>query len=145
MSDESSQETVTRFYHVAFVKHDLKAAKELMDTNYILHDPSFPNLFPGPVAWEKAQSKYLEAIPDHHFTVLRRLMDGEFVTTHWKVEGTQKGDLPGIPASHRSFSITGMTITRASHGKIIEEWQNWDTQGFLEQLGAVSKPELLAA
>jgi hypothetical protein len=31
--------------------------------------------------------------------------------------------------------VTGITISRVADGKIVEEWQNWDTLGMKEQLG----------
>ena len=47
------------------------------------------------------------------------------------------GDLPGLPASGRSSTITGIGIDRIEGGKIAETWGNWDTLGMMQQLGAV--------
>jgi hypothetical protein len=34
-------------------------------------------------------------------------------------------------------TVSGLTISRLSDDKIVEEFQNWDTLGMLQQLGAV--------
>ncbi len=33
-----------------------------------------------------------------------------------------------------------MTIDRIADGKIVESWDNWDTLGLMQQLGAIPAP-----
>ncbi|HEY2936663.1 MAG TPA: ester cyclase [Gaiellaceae bacterium] len=37
----------------------------------------------------------------------------------------------------KQVTVSGLTISRLSDDKIVEEFQNWDTLGMLQQLGAV--------
>jgi predicted ester cyclase len=39
--------------------------------------------------------------------------------------------------AHWQFTITGITINRIRNGKIVEEWQEWDTYGLMRQLGVL--------
>jgi hypothetical protein len=48
--------------------------------------------------------------------------------------GAPRRKISGIPASGKSAMVTGITISRVADGKIVEEWQNWDTLGMKEQL-----------
>ena len=145
MNEQANLDLVRRFYETAFIRHDMPQARMMMAQNYKLHDPSMPDMKAGPMGWSSAQEVYLKAIPDHHLTILRQLVDGEFVVTHWKTEGTQKGDLPHLPASGKRFSITGISISRVVDGKIAEEWQNWDTLGLVNQLTGEVTPMRRAA
>ena len=43
----------------------------------------------------------------------------------------------GITATGKSVTVSGLTISRLEGGKIVEEFQNWDTFGLMQQLGAV--------
>jgi len=38
-------------------------------------------------------------------------------------------------------AITGITIHRIEEGKIVEEWENWDALGLMQQIGAVPAPQ----
>jgi hypothetical protein len=49
----------------------------------------------------------------------------------------------GIQPTGKQVTVSGLTISRREDGKIVEEFQNWDTFGMLQQLGAV--PEMANA
>jgi len=38
-------------------------------------------------------------------------------------------------------TITGVAIHRIEEGKIVEEWENWDALGLMQQIGAIPSPE----
>jgi steroid delta-isomerase-like uncharacterized protein len=131
----NNKELVRRFFETAFVQHNLEEAAKMMAASYVLNDPSEPTLVQGIDQWKQMQSMYLSAFPDHHLTISHQLAEDDLVLTHWSVTGTQVNDLPGVPATQRPIHISGMTLSRVANGKISEEWQNWDSQGLLEQLG----------
>jgi predicted ester cyclase len=33
--------------------------------------------------------------------------------------------------------VSGVTISRISEGKLVEDWNNWDTLGLMRQIGAI--------
>jgi predicted ester cyclase len=68
------------------------------------------------------------------------IAEGETVMTRWSCRGTHKGDLSGIAPTGKPFTISGMTVTRVSNGKMAEGYVNWDALGLMRQLGVV--PEL---
>jgi predicted ester cyclase len=45
----------------------------------------------------------------------------------------------GLPPSGKTVRFTGMTILRASGGKVLEAWQNWDMLGMMEQIQGQGK------
>jgi steroid delta-isomerase-like uncharacterized protein len=102
---------------------------------------SYAPAFTGGIeAWKKFQSKYRKAFPDHRLAIEDQIAEGDKVVTRWTTQGTHKADLPGIPATGKHVKITGITISRLSNGKIVEEWQNWDALGLLQQLDVVHGP-----
>lgn len=141
----NSKEVVSQFIDLAFVKNNLDEAAKLLADKYQIHDPSRPNgILVGRDAWKPGQSMYAKAIPNRRWTIQRQFQDGDHVITQWTIEGTQTGDLPGIPATNRPFKVEGMVISRVEEEKIVEQWQVWDTQGFLEQINVEARPKLKA-
>ncbi len=133
----NSKDIVRGFYDTAYLQKDIARASQGLDPSFVLHDPSRGGDIKGPEAWKKSQLLYMDAIADYKLTIKKQFSEGDTVATHWVTEGKQAKDLPGIPASGKRFSISGISITRVSGDKIVEEWMVWDTLGFLEQLGAV--------
>lgn len=131
----SNKEFVRKFYETAFVLHDLNEAAKMMAQSYVLNDPSEPTLVQGIEQWKEMQRMYLSAFPDYRLTISHQIAENDFVLTHWSVTGTQVNDLPGVPATKKPIEVSGMTLTRVANGLVAEEWQNWDTEGLLEQLG----------
>lgn len=43
----------------------------------------------------------------------------------------------GITPTGKRVTITGISIHRIASGKIVEEWQEWDSLGLMQQLGVV--------
>jgi steroid delta-isomerase-like uncharacterized protein len=145
MDSQKTKDLVRRLFEAAFIQHDLNSVQAMMSSNYKLNDPARDKVLNGFNEWKQAQEIYLRAIPDHRLKIVRQIADGDFVATQWITEGTQKADLPGIPATNRPFSVSGITVSRVVDGKIAEEWQNWDFQGLLEQLNVEPMPKLQVA
>lgn len=80
----------------------------------------------------------LVAFPDSRYTVEDQLADGDKVFTRWSFTGTHKGELMGIAPTGKPVRISGMVIDRIVDGKIVEEWEEWDALGMMQQLGVVA-------
>ena len=72
--------------------------------------------------------------PDAHWTVEDQVAEGDRVVTRWTFTGTHRGTFMGVAASGRRLHCTGMCIDRIVGGKIVEEWEEWDTLGMMQQL-----------
>jgi steroid delta-isomerase-like uncharacterized protein len=121
----------------------LKVVDELIASAYIGHDPANPEPTRGPQGVKEFISVYRAAFPDARITVEKQLAEGDQVATRWIGRGTHKGELMGIPPTGKQVTVSGLTISRLEGGKIVEEFQNWDNFGMMQQLGAV--PELAHA
>jgi steroid delta-isomerase-like uncharacterized protein len=119
-------------------KGNLDICDEVFAPHCSFHDPSFP--VEG-VAGMKAQARQLRAAnPDLHLDVHDILADGEMTAARWTMGGTSRGEFRGLPATGKTYVMTGMTIDRWEGERIVEEWTTYDLLGALQQLGII--PEL---
>ena len=51
--------------------------------------------------------------------------------------GTHKGEFFGVSATNREVTARTIGIVRIADGKIVEEWENMDEMGFMQQLGVM--------
>jgi steroid delta-isomerase-like uncharacterized protein len=117
---------------------NIAAIDELMSADYVHHDPQSPKFSDGREGYKQLVAYYLNAFPDAHFTIDQEVQEGDTAVTRWTVSGTHKGDLPTLPASGKTFSVTGITVARLKDGKFVESWNNWDALGMMQQLGSTS-------
>jgi steroid delta-isomerase-like uncharacterized protein len=75
------------------------------------------------------------AFPDIHMTIEDQLAEDDKVATRWTLGGTQQGAILGVPASGKYGSVTGLDISRIVNGQVVEHHSEWDSLGFLRQLG----------
>ena len=78
------------------------------------------------------------AFPNIHFDVHEAVENGNCSAIRWTMSGTHQGDLPMLPATNLSFSITGMTFYYFEDGLVSGHRQAFDRLGFLAQIRALS-------
>ena len=87
-------------------------------------------------------STYFRAIPDINISVEDVLGEGDKVVTRYTIRGTHQGETEEFgPPTGKQVELEGITIHRFEDGKIVEEWERYDTLSVLQQLGLV--PEQL--
>ena len=77
-----------------------------------------------------------DSIPDRMDVIEEVIAEGDKVGLLWRLTGTHKGDLYGIPPTGRKIDIYELGILRLANGKITEGWFMADEAGLLRQLGA---------
>jgi steroid delta-isomerase-like uncharacterized protein len=85
-------------------------------------------------AWAKGA---FDAIPDFKLDITSLFVSGDWTACEWVMTGTQSGDLPGLPATGKSFSVRGGTIVQLKDRKILRNADYWDLATFLRQLGVM--------
>jgi len=134
---EHNKAIVRRLFTELWNNGNLSVADEVFAPNYAHYDPSTPDFGRGPDSEKKRAALYRTAFPDLHLTIEDVIAEGETVMTRWSCRGTHKGDLNGIAPTGKHITITGLTVTRVSNGKIVEGYVNWDALGLMQQLGVV--------
>jgi steroid delta-isomerase-like uncharacterized protein len=136
MSSEQNKAIVRRLFEEPW-KGNLDVVDELTASDYVGHDPANPEPLRGPEGVKEFISTYRAAFPDSRITVEQQLAEGDLVATRWSGRGTHEGELMGIQPTGKQVTVSGLTISRLVGGKVVEEFQNWDTFGMLQQLDAI--------
>ena len=131
-----------RLIDEAFNAGRLDVIDELFASGFVGHDPSLPEEVRGPAGVKEVIAGYRAAFPDIQVTIEDQIADGDRVVTRWRATGTHKGELMGMPATGKQATVTGITIDLIADGRIAESWDNWDTLGLMQQLGAVPLPAM---
>jgi predicted ester cyclase len=79
----------------------------------------------------------MNAFPDGTVTVDNLMAERDKVAYRMTVTGIHRRDFMGIQATNKPVTIRAIGIARVSGGQIVEEWQNFDDLGMLQQLGAI--------
>jgi predicted ester cyclase len=117
----------------------LEVADEILAPDVIIHrlDSFTPDFGTGPEAMKQIVGLYRSTFPDLDVVIDDVIAAGDKLITRFTINGTQKGDLPGIPATGLPISMPGIDIYQIKNGKIVEFWHDADTLGLMKTLGAM--------
>jgi len=93
---------------------------------------------PKPLSREEYQGfvkGFFKAFPDLNFSIEELYTVGDRVIARLILRGTHKGTWRGIPATGNKFEMSSTFIVRIENGKVVEEREDFDQLGFLQQLG----------
>jgi steroid delta-isomerase-like uncharacterized protein len=138
--EEQNKEIVKREWELES-KGDYEAFKELFAPEYVLYSPSAT---PKPGSLEETIETIkmiFKGFPDSSWTIEELFAVGDRVITRWIYKGTHEGEFMGIPPTGNKLEISGILITRIENGKIVEEREDYDTLGAMQQLGMELKPK----
>lgn len=88
----------------------------------------------GREALKAALAGYAAAFPDLQYTIEDLMSEGDLVISRWTARGTHKGPLMNIPPTGKAVTITGISIDRVAHGKVVEGWTEFGMFEMLQQL-----------
>ena len=137
MSTENNKALIRRVYEEAINQGNLALFDDLVSSDYVLHDPNYPQPVRGAEGLKQYIQVFRTAYPDLHFTIEDIIGEGDTVAVRQTSRGTHRGELFGIPPTGKQPTVTGMTYHRFVNGKLVERWVNYDGLGMLQQLGVV--------
>lgn len=132
---ETPEALVTSFFETVFNGGDLDAIEQFIAPDHANHDPTAPEVPPGPDGVRILAQHYREAFPDIEFSFEEMFASENRVAHRWTFTGTHEGELMGIEATGRRVEVDGIEINRLDRGKIAESWAISDAAGLRKQLG----------
>jgi steroid delta-isomerase-like uncharacterized protein len=77
------------------------------------------------------------AFPDHRLTIEDQIAEGDKVVTRVIFHGTHRGEFAGVAPTGKQVKYSGIAVDRIAGGKVVEMWHIANTQGLLQQIGAI--------
>ncbi len=139
MSAEDNKALVRRWVEECYNPGNLALLDELFASDFVNHDPVRPDVrdLDG---LKRLLSEQREALPDLLTTIEDLVADGDKVVKRFIFQGTQTGEILGIPPTGKRVTMTGMDMLRIADGKIAEIWWSYDALGLMQQLGLMPSP-----
>ena len=76
------------------------------------------------------------AAPDQVFATREMVAEGDRIAVAWTWHGTHLGDLPGLPATGKEITMSGLTIYYFESGRLSGHWQIADRLGIYQQINS---------
>lgn len=141
-----TQETNKKIASQSFVavsKCDFDLLEKISDTKkFKLHFPGYS----APLDYkesEKLAESFNSAFPDTKVIIENQIAEGDYVLSRLIYEGTHKGEFKGLAPTYKKVKTSGMSLQHIVNGKIVEEWDQMDSLGMLQQIDAIPKVEKL--
>ncbi len=134
MSLEQNKALVRRFVEVIQCQHNLAKLDEFFSPDFVNHGgmANPPNLEGAKAFFDM----FLNAFPDHRFTIHLQLAEGDKVMTYKTFHGTQKGPFWGMPATGKPVTFNVVDIFTVAGGQLTAHWLVTDLLGVMLQIGA---------
>ena len=133
---EQNKRIVRRAIEEGWNPANLAVIDELYAADFLFHQES-GEAVRGLDAFKTWISTIHGAFPDIRYQIEAMYADGDKVATRYTVRGTHTGDFRGLPATGKTFNLSGHLIHRVAAGKKTEGWGIWDTLGLMTQLGVI--------
>jgi steroid delta-isomerase-like uncharacterized protein len=123
-----------RFFQEVVGEGRLEVIPELIAEDFVEHE-TLPGAPEGrdAVAW--FVTAFRSAVPDLRVATDDLVVEGDKLVARSTWSGTQEGELFGMPATGKRFTMTVIDIVRFEDGKVVEHWGVSDVAGMMQQVG----------
>jgi len=132
-STDENKALVRRFFALGPSQGDLRAAGELLASDFTQHVPLPCST--GIQGMNEVISACRAAFEHLEVTVEDMVAEGDNVAARFTARGVHKGAFMGLPSTGKSITMTGIEIFRIEKGKIAELWGEANLLGLMQQLG----------
>jgi steroid delta-isomerase-like uncharacterized protein len=122
--------------------HDIEKLVALVTDDVVIEDVPFVPfgmVMKGKDGVRQGYAGFIEATPDFKIEPKSLVTNDRLFAYEWVLTATQKGDLPGIRASGKQFSIRGCSFGEFENGKLKRRRDYWDYANLVKQLKGESK------
>jgi len=129
--------------HQQHLTHQASGNAGALQHDYAEHAVVEDGMYPEPIVGRTAimarKSTGWAAVSDFQLQITNRVVHGNQLSAEWVATGTHSGDLPGMPATGRRFTLRGITISVRQDGKIVREAIYYDLDHLRRQIGPDTK------
>lgn len=135
MSSDDIKAIARRFIDEVFVEGRTEAVDELLADDFVGH--TWPSTGHPKDDLKAAIERTSKGLSDARFDIEDMIAEGDRVAVRLTASATQTGELMGMPASGKRYSIGEIHIFRIRGGQVIEHWHQFDQIAMMKQLGAM--------
>ena len=138
--EEQNKELVKHFAE-ELNKGNVEIFNEVCAPEYGIYSPSNNS---KPMSREEeleALEMTFKVFPDVNWRMEKLFVVGDTAIIRIVFTGTYQGEFEGIPATGKKVEASGITIIRIEKGKFVEQWEEFDMLGLMQQLGMELKPK----
>jgi len=130
-------EKIVQAYIHTWNSHDVEKITASFTEDGIHEDVAVGSIYRGKDELKAGIHPLFDACPDFKLELKSFFGSNDWVGQEWVMTGTQTGAFGalGIPATGKSFSIRGASITKLRGGKIARNTDYWNLMSMLQQLG----------
>jgi steroid delta-isomerase-like uncharacterized protein len=122
----------------AWTAHDIDKVLSLCTDDCVYEDVTMAAVNHGKGELKAFGGAVLAAFPDFKMELTSGFTAGNWAGAEWIMSGTHEGDLPGMPATNKTFSLRGASICELHDGKVKRNSDYWDMVTFLKQIGLMA-------
>ncbi len=133
---EENKAIFRRFCEEFWFKGKLDVADELLAPDFVYHGPDAeePRDREG---YKQDVMEYISSCIDIQVTVEDIVAEGDKVAVRYTWSGIHTGGLWGAPPTDKRLTTRPIAILRIANGKIVEEWDAYDSLDLERQLGLI--------
>jgi steroid delta-isomerase-like uncharacterized protein len=107
--------------------------------DYIRHEAGYPAARAGAAGLKQFIQNLRTGFPDWNCTIEDTMAAGDQVMVRYLCSGTHTGEWNGLPPTGKPIQFQSMIVHRIADGKVAEDWSEYDSLGWMQQLGFVLK------
>ena len=136
-ADTQALERALDQWAVSWSSGDVDKLLPLFTDDVRYEDVTFGAVNQGKNALRDFAATTFGAFADLKFELKSRLVaaDGRSGAMEWTWRGRQTKELPGLPATNKTFEVRGATFVDFTDGKISRNSDYWDLATYMKQVG----------
>jgi steroid delta-isomerase-like uncharacterized protein len=136
-ADSQALERVLDQWAVSWSSGDVDKLLPLFTDDVRYEDVTLGDVYQGKPALRDFAATTFGAYADLKIELKSRLVaaDGRSGAMEWISRGRQTKDLPGLPATNKTFEVRGATVVEFTDGKISRNSDYWDLATYMKQVG----------
>ena len=134
-------EKMMKDYTAAWNSHDVEKILSFFTDDVVYEDVAIGKVNRGKKELNDFISSTLVDFPDVKFELKSGFNAGDRGASEWVMSGTfAHSSIPEMPATGKSFSLRGASITELHNDKISRNSDYWNLASFLQQVGLMPPP-----
>jgi predicted ester cyclase len=112
-----------------FNQREPRLIEEMLGPNLVDHSELM-----GKIDLRQRMGYVQEVVPDAHYEVLDRLVQGHAVAWKWRITGTHTNRILNIEPTGKPIELAGLSVAVIVNDRVVEHYEFADLPGLLRQI-----------